>query len=159
VGDLDGGYDFHVKNWTFGPLAGAQYTHLDVNSFSEDGADVLGADESVSKQETDSLRSRLGGHVNYAFQTGTVVLTPHLDASWQHEFMDHGEGINAQIVNVVGAPFTVTTPNPSRDSALIDCGLNADLNGQITVFGDYLIQAGQSNYFGQSVQAGVKVGF
>jgi outer membrane autotransporter protein len=159
VGDFDGGYDFHVKDWTFGPLAGVQYTHLDVNSFSEDGAESIGANESVGKQQTDSLRSRLGGHLSYVFHTGTVQLTPHLDASWQHEFMDQGEGINAQIVDVVGAPFTVRTPNPSRDSALVDCGLNADLNGQISIFGDYLVQAGQSNYFGQSVQAGVKVGF
>jgi outer membrane autotransporter protein len=159
MGDLDGGYDFHVQNWTFGPTAGVQYTHLDVNSFSEDGAESLGEDETVNKQETDSLRSRVGGHVSYVFQTGKVFLTPHLSASWQHEFMDQGQGINAQIVNVVGAPFTVKTPNPSRDSALLDCGLNADLNGQVSVFGDYLVQAGQSNYFGQSVQAGVKIGF
>jgi len=159
TGDLDGGYDFHTHGFTFGPLAGVQYTHLDVGSFSEDGAQALGADMTVGKQETDSLRSRLGGHVSYVFQTNKVLLTPHLDVSWQHEFMDQSEGINGQIVNVVAAPFTVKTPNPSRDSALIDAGLDADLGGQVTVFGDYLIQAGQSNYFGQSVQAGVKIGF
>jgi autotransporter-associated beta strand protein len=159
MADLDGGYDFHVNKWTFGPVAGVQYTHLDVNSFSEDGAEALGANESVNKQETDSLRSRLGAHVSYVFQTGKVLLTPHFDAAWQHEFMDQGQGINAQIVNVVGAPFTVVTPNPSRDSALIDCGLNANLNGEVCIFGDYIVQAGQSNYFGQSVQAGIKLGF
>jgi outer membrane autotransporter protein len=38
-------------------------------------------------------------------------------------------------------------------------GLDAEINKMITVFGDYTVQAGQSNYFGQSVQAGVKVGF
>jgi fibronectin-binding autotransporter adhesin len=159
AGDLDGGYDFHFNNLTMGPLAGVQYTHLDVDSFSEDGAETLGSDLNVGKQQADSLRSRLGGHLSYVFQTGTVLLTPHLDASWQHEFMDQGQGINAQIVNVVGGPFTVKTPNPSRDSALLDCGLNAQFNGQVSVFGDYLVQAGQSNYFGQSVQAGVKIGF
>jgi outer membrane autotransporter protein len=101
----------------------------------------------------------VGGHVSYLFQSGKVLFTPHLDASWQHEFMDQGQGISAQLVNVVGTPFTVTTPNPSRDSALIDCGLTADLNGQISVYLDYLVQAGQSDYFGQSVQGGVKLGF
>ncbi|HEY0256414.1 MAG TPA: autotransporter outer membrane beta-barrel domain-containing protein, partial [Candidatus Methylacidiphilales bacterium] len=159
VGDLDGGYDFHVKNWTFGPLAGVQYTHLDVNAFSEDGAESLGGNESVNKVEADSLRSRVGGHVAYVFQTGKVLLTPHLDASWQHEFMNSAEAINAQIAGFGGATFPTLTVNPSRDSALLDCGLDADLNGQISIFGDYLVQAGQSNYFGQSVQAGVKVGF
>jgi fibronectin-binding autotransporter adhesin len=158
--NIDGGYDFHVKNWTYGPLAGLQYTHLDVNSYQEDGADGLGADLAVNKQQADSLRSRLGGHISYAFQTGKVTLTPHLDASWQHEFMDQSQGINAQLVGFSGGGnFTVTTPKPSRDSALIDAGLNAELNGQVSVFGDYLIQAGQDNYFGQSIQAGVKIGF
>jgi fibronectin-binding autotransporter adhesin len=159
TGDLDGGYDFHVNKWTFGPLAGVQYTHLDVDSFKEDGAEALDSDLSIGKQEADSLRSRVGGHVSYVFQTGKVLLTPHLDASWQHEFMDQAQGIDGQFVDFVGTPFSVKTPNPSRDSALVDAGLTADLNRRVSVFGDYLIQAGQSNYFGQSVQAGVKIGF
>ena len=37
VGNLDGGYDFHANKWTFGPLAGVQYTHLQVDSFTENG--------------------------------------------------------------------------------------------------------------------------
>jgi len=157
VGNLDGGYDFHVKKWTFGPLAGIQYTHLDVDSFTENGAAPVNLQ--VNKQETDSLRSRLGGHLSYDFHAGKVVLTPHLDASWQHEFMDQSRGITSQFTSVGAGSFTINTPNPSRESALIDCGLNADLNGQISLFLDYLVQAGQSNYFGQSVQGGAKVGF
>ncbi len=159
VGNLDGGYDFHAKNWTFGPTAGVQYTHLDVDGYSENGADALASNLSVGKQETDSLRSRLGGHVSYVFQTGTVLLTPHLDASWQHEFMDQSRGITSQFTSVGAGSFIVNTPHPSRDSALIDGGLSADLNGQVSLYLDYLVQAGQSNYFGQSVQVGVKIGF
>ena len=95
-GHLDGGYDFHAGAFTYGPLAGIQYAHVDVNGFTEDGAQSLGADETVAKQETDSLRSRLGGTVSYLFQFGSFVLTPHLSASWQHEFMDGSRGIDAQ---------------------------------------------------------------
>jgi len=157
VANLDGGYDFHEKRWTFGPTAGVQYTHLDVNSFSESG--FAPVDLSVNKEETDSLRSRLGGHVSYLFNAGTVLLTPHLDASWQHEFMNQSQGITSQFNSVGAGSFSLATPNPSRDSALIDCGLSADLNGQISLYLDYLVQAGQANYFGQSVQGGVKVGF
>jgi autotransporter-associated beta strand protein len=162
TGNLDGGYDFHLNNWTFGPLLGVQYTHLDVNSYTEDGAESLAADESVASQQADSVRSRLGGHASYDFHTGKVVLTPHLDASWQHEFLDNADGIDAVIVSPATAgapPFSVRTQDPSRESALLDCGLNAQLCGQVSVFGDYLVQVGQSDYFGQSVQAGVKIGF
>jgi outer membrane autotransporter protein len=86
-------------------------------------------------------------------------ITPHLEASWQHEFMDQGRGINAQFSGDGLGDFSVRTPNPSRDSALVDLGVDADINQTITVFADYDVQAGQSNYFGQSVQAGVKIGF
>jgi len=157
VGNLDGGYDFHEKNWTFGPLVGVQYTHMDVDSYTEGGANPV--DLQVDKMETDSLRSRLGGHVSYVFHTGKVLLTPHLDASWQHEFMDQSRGITSQFTSVGVGSFTINTPQPSRDSALIDGGLSADLNGQVSLYLDYLVQAGQSNYFGQAVEAGVKVGF
>jgi fibronectin-binding autotransporter adhesin len=162
TGNLDGGYDFHMKALTYGPILGLQYTHLDVDAYTEDGANALAADESVSKQQADSLRSRLGAHASYDFHTGRIVLTPHILAAWQHEFMDQAEGLNATIISPAtagAAPFTVRTPDPSRDSVLLDCGLNAQLCGQVSVFGDYLVQAGQSNYFGQSVQAGVKIGF
>ena len=127
TGNLDGGYDFHVKNLTFGPMAGVEYTHLNVDSYNEDGAGAIGSNLAVNKQQGDSLRSRLGGHVSYTYQTGKLLLTPHLDASWQHEFMDQATGISANLVST-GGTFTVFTPHPSRDSALIDAGLNADLN-------------------------------
>ena len=73
--------------------------------------------------------------------------------------MDQGRGISSQFGGIGAGSFVVTTPNPSRDSALVDVGLDAQLNNALTVFADYSVQAGQSNYFGQSVQGGVKIGF
>jgi autotransporter-associated beta strand protein len=157
IGDLDGGYDFHVNKLTFGPAAGVQYTHYDIDGFTEDGSDPINLQ--VNREESDSLRSRLGGHVSYAFKAGKVTLKPHLDAFWQHEFLDQSQGITSQFTSVGAGSFTTRASNPSRDSALIDGGLNADLNGQVSVYLDYVVQAGQSNYFGQSVQAGVRVAF
>ena len=151
VADLDGGYDFHCHGLTFGPLAGLQYTHLTVNGFNETGSI---ADLAVNEQQSDSLRSRLGGRVSYDFDEHGLSLHPHLDASWQHEFMDQSRGITSQFNGFGGGSFSVVTPNPSRDSALVDAGLDADVCRTVTVFADYIVQAGQDNYFGQSVQAG-----
>ena len=157
LGNLDGGYDSHQGKWTFGPTAGVQYVHLDVDSYSETG--LPGADLDVNKDQSDSLRSRLGGRVSYVFEQGGVVFTPHLDASWQHEFLDQSRGITSQFDGLGAGSFLVSTQNPSRDSALLDTGLDAQLDKSVTLFVDYTVQAGQDNYFGQSVQAGVKVGF
>jgi uncharacterized protein YhjY with autotransporter beta-barrel domain len=156
VANLDGGYDFHAGALTFGPLAGVQYTHLTVDGYSETGSV---ADLSVNDQEDDSLRSRLGGRISFTFSDCGIKLTPHLDASWQHEFMDGSRGITSQFEGAGLGSFTVRTENPSRDFALADVGLDAQFNSTVTAFADYVIQAGQENYFGQSVQAGVKLGF
>jgi outer membrane autotransporter protein len=67
--------------------------------------------------------------------------------------------ISSSFLDVGAGSFAVTTPNGSPDSALINTGFNIDVNHSATVFVDYMAQAGQSNYFAQSVQAGVKIGF
>jgi uncharacterized protein YhjY with autotransporter beta-barrel domain len=157
VANLDGGYDFHQGALTFGPLAGLQYTHLSVNGYNETGAPL--ANLNVQDQESDSLRSRLGGRVSSTFNFGGLCLQPHLDAAWEHEFMDQSRGITSQFENAGLGSFSVTTPTPSRDFALADVGFDLKINRSITAFTDYEVQAGQSNYFGQSVQAGITIGF
>ena len=157
VGNLDGGYDFHRGALTFGPTLGLQYVHLDVDGYTETGAP--GANLNVNDDQSDSLRSRLGGQLSYALQGGGMTFTPHLSASWQHEFLDQSRGITSQFDGFGGGSFLVKTASPSRDSALIDTGLDVQVDQTWTVFVDYSVQAGQDNYFGQSVQAGVKIGF
>ena len=157
VGNLDGGYDFHKNGWTFGPTAGVQYVHLDVDGYNETG--LPGADLNVNENQADSLRSRLGGQMSYAFQGCGLTFVPHLSASWQHEFLDQSRGITSQFDGLGAGSFSVRTANPSRDSALAEVGMDAQINKTWTVFTDYSVQAGQSNYFGQSIQAGFKIGF
>jgi uncharacterized protein YhjY with autotransporter beta-barrel domain len=156
VANLDGGYDFHHGGLTFGPLAGLQYTHLTTDAYTEGGSL---ANLTVNEQDADSLRSRLGGRVSFTYAYSGIQLTPHLDASWQHEFLDQSRGITSQFTGAGLGSFSIRTDNPSRDSALVDAGFDAQLNDTVTLFADYEVQAGQDNYFGQSVQGGLKIGF
>lgn len=157
--DLDGGYEFHSGAWTFGPTAALQYVHLDVNSFTESGAGA--ADLNVSGQEVDSLRSRFGGEVRYKamWYGGKVTATPHLSVSWQHEYLDSSRGISAQFDGQGLGSFSVNTTSLDRDSALIDVGLETQWNSAFNLFVDYQAQAGQSDFFAQSVTGGAKVDF
>ena len=157
LGDLDGGYDFRSGHLTYGPTAGVKYIHLDVNGYSETGLPAANLD--VDRDESDSLRGRLGGRVSYVFNDGSTVFTPHLDASWQHEFLDSGRNISSQFTGIGAGAFDVRTENPSRESALITVGLDAQINKMMTLFGNYTVQAGQDNYFGQAIQAGLKISF
>jgi uncharacterized protein with beta-barrel porin domain len=157
--NLDGGYEFRSGNWTFGPTAALQYVHLDVNSFTETGAGA--ANLNINEQNADSLRSRIGGEVryNWSWYGGKVTATPHLSASWQHEYLDNSAGITSQFDGQGLGSFTVQTTSPDRDSAMIDAGLDTQWNSALNLFVDYQAQAGQSNFFAQSVEAGVKVSF
>jgi uncharacterized protein YhjY with autotransporter beta-barrel domain len=158
VGDLDVGYDFHPeKGWIVGPTLGLTYTHLDIDSFSETGAPET--DLTVQSQSADSLRSRLGGHLIYQTNTGDVLLQPNITAMWQHEYLDSSSGITSSFNNFNTSPFTIETAAPSRDSALIGCGLTATLSNSMALYLNYLADVGASDYFAQSVIGGFKARF
>ncbi len=154
-GNLTGGYEFQRGGWKFGPTASVQYVNLGIDSFNESGPTAL----NISHQNAESFRSQFGIEARYAMRVGSLFLTPHLSASWQHEFLDDSRGITGQFDGVGPGSFTVQTDQPDRDSAFIDAGINVDLNQTITLFADYETEAGGDRFFGESVQAGVKVGF
>ncbi len=157
LANLDGGYDFRAGGWTFGPTVGLQFTRFTVDRYTETGAP--GAALTVEGQEGDSLRSRLGARASYTFRREAFALTPYLDVSWQHDFLDESEAITSQFISTREGSFTVQTPGPSRDSILIGAGLAAELSSRIAIFADYWAQAGQADYFGQTIMAGVKLRF
>jgi outer membrane autotransporter protein len=73
--------------------------------------------------------------------------------------MDQARGITSQFDNTGLGSFTVRTDSPQRDFAMIDAGTDVRLNRTVSLFAEYMVQAGQDNYFGQAIQAGVKIGF
>ena len=155
TGNLTGGYEFQRGGWKFGPVASLQYVNLGIDSFDEQGPTAL----NIQSQSDESLRSQFGLEARYALRTGSVILTPHISASWQHEFLAGSGGITSQFNQVGSGSFTVQTTNPERDSAFIDVGLDAQVVKQVTLFVDYQTEAGQDNFFAQSIDAGVKIGF
>jgi len=159
VANLTGGYEFKTGAWKVGPVASAQYVNLGVNSFVEQGPTAL----SVQNQTDESFRSQLGftaryaGHVQGWF--GSFNLTPHISAVWQHEYLDDSRGITSQLNSVGAGSFTIQTSAPDRDSAVIDAGIDAEIEQELTLFLDYQTQVGQQNFFANSIQGGIKVAF
>ena len=157
--NLTGGYEFKRGAFKFGPMATLQYVHLHVDDFNENGPTAL----NIGSENDDSLRTQLGVEARYSTVVATcygpVNFTPHVQASWQHEYMDNSDGITASF-NGTGAGSFVTQGNaPERDSAFFDVGLDAGVSSNITLFLDYQAQAGQDNFFAQSAQGGLRIGF
>jgi outer membrane autotransporter protein len=155
--DFDGGYEFHLGRLTVGPSAGLNYVHLDINDFSEGDAGAAGLN--IEDQNADSLRSRIGFDARWQTSWLKTQFTYHLNASWQHEFMDNSQSITSSLETPGVMPFTVQGAGPDRDSALIDAGVDILPAKNVDLFLDYQTEAGESDFFAQSVQAGVKVGF
>jgi outer membrane autotransporter protein len=157
--NLTGGYEFQKGAFKFGPIASVQYVHLAIDSTQEQGPTAL----SIGDQSQDSLRSQLGLEGRFVADVNTplgpMTLTPHLSASWQHEYMDSSGGITSQFTGTGGGSFVTQTQSPDRDAAFIDVGLDANIGQNVTVFVDYETQVGQKNYFAQSAEGGVKIGF
>jgi uncharacterized protein YhjY with autotransporter beta-barrel domain len=158
VGNLDFGYDFHPdRHWVVGPTLGVEYTHLDVNSFTETGAGA--ADLAVSSQSADSLRARVGGHVVYQAHTGSVLFQPNLTLAYQHEFLNDPFGLTSQFDIPGTSPFTIQGTNPGRDTALIGLGLTTTLDNSLSLSLNYLAEVGGQDYFIQSVEGALKATF
>ena len=113
----------------------------------------------VGRESDDSLRSRIGFDARWATKYLQTKFTYHLNASWQHEFMDNNQGISSAFETPGVSSFTVQGVAPDRDSALIDAGVDVNLTKNIACYVDYQTEAGESTFFAQSVQAGVKIGF
>ncbi|HEY0255935.1 MAG TPA: autotransporter outer membrane beta-barrel domain-containing protein, partial [Candidatus Methylacidiphilales bacterium] len=156
--NVDGGFDLHRDGgWTFGPAVGLTYVHLGIDNFSESGADA--ASLNINSQSADSLRTRLGVDIRYSDKIASVLLTPHLNISWQHEFMDDSRTLTGQFEQAGLGTFGVQTTGPNRDSALIALGVDAEINSSLTLFLDYLADVGGNDYLGQSAQGGAKLAF
>lgn len=155
--NLDGGYDFHLNDCvTWGPIAGLQYVHLNVDSFNETGASA--ADLAVGSQDLDSLRTRLGARIEYRKQVRKQMeFSTELHAEWQHEFLDNSQGISASFIGDGLVPFSVQTTSPERDAALLGVGADLTVRDKWTLFFDYDVQAGQQSYLEQSIKGGVKL--
>ena len=157
--DFDGGYELHCKALTYGPVASLLYVHEDIGGFTETGAG--GANLAINTQAIDSLRSRLGAQARYRFHfNDSITIDPHILATWQHEYLQNsGQSISGQFAGFGGSPFSVNTSKVYRDAAFVDAGLDTEFNNAVLLFLDYQAQAGQDNYFAQSVQSGVRVSF
>lgn len=156
---IDGGYDFRVnEQLTVGPLAGLQWVRLKVDSFEETGA--LAADLGVDNQTMTSLLGRVGGRLAYSAPvSGNDTFSLDVHAAFQHEFKNDSRDITAVFLGSGLDAFTVKTTDPKRNSVLLGAGFNYDFHGVASVFANYDMQAGSSNWHEHNVKGGVRISF
>ena len=152
------GYNFHVaRGLKLGPAAGLDYTHLNVSGYTETGGGA--GDLAVSPVSFDSLRSLVGGRLNYAWRLRPTASAVNFTANafWQHEYRNLSRGLIAQFTGLGGSSFASNTPSEGHDSALAGAGVSGNLASNVTLFVNYEAQIGPSHELAQSVMAGVAI--
>ena len=154
---LDGGYDFKVSDTlTVGPLVGLQYVKLDVDAFNEAGTAPYNL--AVAGQSMTSLLGRVGGRLSFHTpMSSTSTFSMDFRAAFQHEFQNSARDITANFAG--NGNFSVRTTDPKRNSVLGGLGVGFNFSGRTTVFANYDMQAGQSNWHEQNISGGVKICF
>jgi outer membrane lipase/esterase len=153
---LGGGYDHRIGNWTLGPTGVLEFVHVDIDGFTEKGANALNL--KIGDQDADSLKFLLGGKVNYLARTSWGSIVPELRAEWVHEFLYGQQSVSAQFANSGAGNFTAHTRTPTRDSALLGAGVNFNIRKNITFNISYDTNWG-SDVMNQSVQGGLRIRF
>jgi len=80
------GFHFPVSGFTITPLASLQYTHVNLDGYTETGAGNL--DLKVNSQGDDFLESGLGVKVDRLFGTASGTYVPEVHVKWYHELIN-----------------------------------------------------------------------
>jgi outer membrane lipase/esterase len=146
------GYNFHLGGLLLGPDIALDWTHVDVNGFSENDPDNTGMALSYGSQIGESLLLKAGGQISYAWSTRYAVILPQVRAHYVHEFKNDQRALTADYVqdptlhSPTGAisSFVVFTDQPDRNYADWATSLAAQFPFGLSAFVDYSALAGYS---------------
>ncbi|MDR1145495.1 MAG: autotransporter domain-containing protein, partial [Verrucomicrobiales bacterium] len=153
---LDAGHEWAFGNLRVGPALAVHYDYIAVDGFQEAGANAL--DLNVHDQSVHALRSLLGVRADYTWKLDpTLAVTPYASARWRHEYLNNGHVIGANFDG--GDTFSVRTTAPARDSALINAGVNVELDQTAAIYLDYQGDVGRGDYDSHAIFGGIRLKF
>lgn len=120
---VEAGYHWlQGKVWTLTPFVGVQYSLLDEEGFTEEGAGAL--NQHVEPRETASLRSDLGLRLlgNHALGNGNVV-TVWASAAWSHNFTIDDRTVAATFAGAPNTRFTLDGRDIDENGVKTELGL------------------------------------
>jgi outer membrane autotransporter protein len=121
----EAGYDVKVQPVVVTPIVSMSYSHLGIGSFTETGAGSL--DLNVSSQSIDSAQSGIGVRIAAPATSDLMKAVPQAFATWQHEFCNGKQDINASLMNTPGAATFGWETEGAR-------GDFANVGGDLTMF-------------------------
>jgi outer membrane autotransporter protein len=116
------GYRLFAQGFTVTPLVSLQYTHMNLDSYTENGADPLNLN--VNSQSYDFLESALGVTAARAFSAGGGTYVPEVHFKWYHELVNPRLQNTWQAAAFTGSEsFTTQGPKTGADTLNPGIGL------------------------------------
>lgn len=125
----EAGYTFAFEKFSLEPIAGIAYINHNTNGLAEDGGPAaLGIDGSSDNVAV----STLGARVASQFELGNGMnVKVHGMLGWRHSF---GDTLPSTTVAFAGdTPFDVTGLSVSKDAAVLELGVDADIAENVTL--------------------------
>lgn len=158
------GYNFYLGKWTTGPTVGVDYSHANVDGYTERGGET--ANTRVSEQSIDSLVTRLGWQASYRLDKSWGSITPQLRVGWERENLDGDDDITVGLldspyylvqgrsIRSAGGDFEVTVPGYDRqkDFLTAGAGLYVEVGRHFNILLDYegvFLDSGYSAHYGK----------
>ncbi len=162
VGELDsllgGGYEYRLGSWILGANNSIQYTYLGGPSFTESGAENLNV--RVDKRNASSLVYTLGGNISYLWELApNCKVLPTAGLSWQHEFLNYGQRIDAAFANGTGTPFFFNSPTAARSNAFGIIGITTQIGSHLGAWVYWTTQWGGGQIYANGFQVGLGYSF
>ena len=98
------GYNFHLGAWCTGPYAGLDYSHADIDGYTESGGGT--AATKVSSQSVNSLISRVGWQVSRRMERTWGAITPQVRIGWERENLESNDPLT---VGLITSPYYLVT--------------------------------------------------
>jgi uncharacterized protein with beta-barrel porin domain len=118
---LSTGYHFSARELTITPLASLQYTHMNLDGYSETGAGDINLN--VQSQSYDFLETGLGVKASHDFIYRDGAIVPDIHFMWLHELIGPSLEQTASFA-VAGSPsFTTPEMNVADDTFKVGAGL------------------------------------
>jgi uncharacterized protein with beta-barrel porin domain len=148
------GYDAHISSLTLSPYFSYQYDQSNLHGYTEHGSI---APLQIQNSSAYDERTDLGFKLRYVGHVGHVVITPMVQAAWEHDYASPTDTIYSKLA---GGSKTIATQSPylGSNGAIIGGGVTIDYKN-ITFFVNDQWHVGRDNYSSNEITGGLRIGF
>ncbi|BAZ03882.1 autotransporter domain-containing protein [Calothrix sp. NIES-3974] len=154
---LKGGYIVRSGNLAYGPILGVRYDRVNIDGYTETGAQSLNL--KVNDQNAEAFTLSIGAQAAVEFNTGSTKIIPHLRVSYERELGENTRTITTELLNQPGIPRRINTPERDKDYLKLGVGTQVVFSQNFAGAIDYETVIGRENFSDNLVRGEIRYSF